>query len=60
MPVAVEPLPIAVRSDWVIGRQLKVLWQESQDADVAMWLEGLPFAVVPLWHVAQVPGATPV
>ena len=25
-----------------------------------MWLEGLPLAVVPLWHVAHVPGATPV
>ncbi|MFO1196967.1 MAG: hypothetical protein U1E86_08335 [Burkholderiaceae bacterium] len=24
------------------------------------WLEGLPLAVVPLWHVAHVPGATPV
>ena len=25
-----------------------------------MWLVGLPVAVVPLWQVEQVPGATPV
>ncbi len=25
-----------------------------------MWLEGLPLAVLPLWQLAQAPGATPV
>jgi hypothetical protein len=27
---------------------------------VGTWVAGLPFAVDPLWQVAQVPGATPV
>ncbi len=35
-----------------------VLWQVSQDALVEMWLDFLPLAVVPLWQVEQVPGAT--
>jgi len=37
-----------------------VLWHESQAAVVGMWPPGLPVAVVPLWQVEQVPGATPV
>ena len=37
-----------------------VLWHESQDAVVGMCPPGLPVAVVPLWQVEQVPGATPV
>ena len=35
-------------------------WQLSQEAVVGTWLGGLPGAVVPLWHVAHVPDATPV
>jgi hypothetical protein len=37
-----------------------VLWQESQAAVVGICPPGLPLAVVPLWQVEQVPGATPV
>jgi hypothetical protein len=37
-----------------------VRWQVSQDAVVTTWFAGLPLALVPLWHVAQVPGTTPV
>ena len=37
-----------------------VRWQESHDAVVGRWPDGLPFALEPLWHVAHVPGATPV
>ena len=36
-----------------------VVWQVSQAAVVGRWVEGLPVAVVPLWQVAQVPGAAP-
>ena len=36
-----------------------VRWQLSQDAVVGTWFGVLPFAVVPLWQVAQVPGVTP-
>ena len=32
----------------------------SQDCVVGMCVVGLPVAVVPLWQVEQVPGATPV
>jgi hypothetical protein len=32
----------------------------SQEAVVATWFAVLPFALVPLWQLAQVPGATPV
>jgi hypothetical protein len=38
---------------------VEVLWQVSQAAVVGMCPAGLPLAVVPLWQVAQVPGATP-
>ncbi len=34
--------------------------QASQDCVVTKWPADLPVAVVPLWQVAQVPGATPV
>lgn len=37
-----------------------VRWQESQERRVAKWLAGFAAAFVPLWHVTQVPGATPV
>ena len=39
-----------------------MLWQPlaSQDAFVVGWSRGLPLAMTPLWHVAQVPGAIPV
>ena len=44
----------------VAGVQAVVRWHVSHEAVVTTWLEGLPFAVVPLGHVAHVPGATPV
>jgi hypothetical protein len=37
-----------------------VRWQESQERMVTKWLAGFPVAFVPLWQVAQLPGATPV
>lgn len=37
-----------------------VLWQESHAAVVGICDVGFPVAVVPLWQVAQVPGAIPV
>ena len=37
-----------------------VRWQLSHDCVVGMCVVGLPVAVVPLWQVEQVPGATPV
>jgi hypothetical protein len=40
--------------------QVVVVWQASQESDVTMCVPGLPVAVVPLWQVVQVPGATPV
>jgi hypothetical protein len=36
------------------------LWQVSQAMLVGMCVAGLPKAAVPLWQVAQLPGATPV
>ena len=44
----------------VAGVQPVVRWHVSHEAVVTTWLEGLPLAVVPLWQVAHVPGATPV
>ena len=41
-------------SKWIVV-QLAVTWQVSQAALVAMWVAGLPVAVVPLWQVAQAP-----
>jgi hypothetical protein len=38
----------------------EVRWHESQAAVVGICPDGLPVAVVPLWQVAQVPGAIPV
>ena len=43
----------------VAGVQPDVRWQVSQDCVVGMCVVGLPVAVVPLWQVAQVPGAMP-
>jgi len=40
------------------GFQPVVLWQASQLAVVCTWLNGLPFAVLPLWQVAQEPELT--
>lgn len=38
-----------------------LVWQRSQDNDVTgTWFAITPFALVPLWQVAQVPAATPV
>jgi len=54
---------------WLIVADANVVverWQRSQDTPPAnvvatgMWLADMPFAVVPLWQVLQVPGATPV
>ena len=42
------------------GVHALVLWQVSHAAVVGRCVVGLPVAVVPLWQVAQVPGATPV
>jgi hypothetical protein len=44
----------------VAGVQALVLWQLSHACAVGTCVVGLPVAVVPLWQVAQVPGATPV
>jgi hypothetical protein len=41
-----------------MGLHAVVRWQASQERELAKWLEGLPFAVDPLWQVAQVFGAT--
>ena len=41
------------------GVQALVLWQVSHACVVGIWIAGLPVAVLPLWQVAQVPGATP-
>ena len=43
----------------VAGVQALVLWHVSQACVVGMCVVGLPLAVVPLWQVEQVPGATP-
>ena len=43
----------------VAGSQAVVLWQLSQAAVVGMCVPGFPVAVLPLWQVEQVPGATP-
>ena len=40
--------------------QVVVRWHASQLCVFGTWPDGLPFAVVPLWQVAHVPGATPV
>ncbi|MEQ1661062.1 MAG: hypothetical protein ABL877_00015 [Thiobacillus sp.] len=37
-----------------------VRWHASQAAVVGMCVVGLPLAVLPLWQVEHVPGATPV
>ena len=37
------------------GVQALVRWQVEHSAVVAMWLAGLPLALVPLWQLAQVP-----
>jgi len=37
--------------------QLVVTWQASQLLVLAIWVEGLPVAVVPLWHEEHVPVA---
>lgn len=39
--------------------QATVLWQPSHESLVDICPTGLPIAVVPLWQVRQVPGATP-
>jgi hypothetical protein len=44
----------------VVGVQPVVRWHVSQDLLVTKCVVGLPFALVPLWQVAHVPGATPV
>jgi hypothetical protein len=36
-----------------------VRWQLSQDIAVGRWVAGLPWAMVLLWHRAQLPGAMP-
>jgi hypothetical protein len=53
---------VAVTTVWFIvaGLNTVVLWQASHEAVVGMWVAFLPVAVVPLWHVAQLPGVTPV
>jgi hypothetical protein len=37
------------------GVHAVVVWHRSHAAVVGKWLEGLPFAVVPLWQLAQLP-----
>ena len=68
-PLAVVPLwqlaqfVEALKPPWsglLAGSQADVLWQLSHDDWVAMWPEGLPEEIVPLWHEAQVPVTTPV
>ena len=40
------------------AKAVKFLWQTSHCAVVRMWMEaGLPSALVPLWHVEQIPVA---
>ena len=64
LPVAwqvAQPLLIPV---WFIGAPAKLVnalaeWQLSQAAVVGTCVAGVPFAVAPLWHVAQVRGAMP-
>ena len=41
------------------GNQADILWRESHEAEVAIWVADLPLALLPLWQVAQVPGVTP-
>jgi len=36
------------------------VWQASQAREVTKWPVDLPVALVPLWQLAQLPGATPV
>jgi hypothetical protein len=42
----------------VAGFQALVLWQLSHAAAVGICVPGLPVAVLPLWQLAQLPGAT--
>lgn len=51
----------AATLEWLnlAGVQEDVLWQLSQGAEVAMWPEGLPLALLLLWQVEQVPEAMP-
>ncbi|OJY55181.1 MAG: hypothetical protein BGP19_00935 [Thiobacillus sp. 0-1251] len=35
------------------------MWQLSQAAAVGICVLGFPLAILPLWQVTQVPGATP-
>jgi len=44
----------------VAGVHAVVRWHVSHEAVVGTWLPGRPRAIDPLWHVMQVPGATPV
>ena len=37
-----------------------IRWQLSHEEGVDMCPDGFPRAVVPLWHVPQLPGVTPV
>jgi hypothetical protein len=46
MPVWLKP---------VAGLQAVVLWQFPHSDVVAMWVAGLPAAVVPLWQLEQLP-----
>ena len=62
MPIACSPLwqllqVCGTTAAWSkrAGTQPLVVWQLPQAAVVAMWLEGLPGAVVPLWQLTQVP-----
>jgi len=39
----------------VMGDQARVLWQLSQESELATWLPGLPVAREPLWQEEQLP-----
>ena len=41
------------------GTQALVLWQLSHACVVGICVVGLPLAMLPLWQVEHVPGATP-
>ena len=71
LPVAMMPLwqvaqlpgvTVTELCSVVLAKLTVDLWQLSQDGHevVGIWLLVLPIAVVPLWHVAQLPGTTPV
>jgi hypothetical protein len=62
LPVACVPLwqltQFVVMPEWlkpVAGVQAMVLWQLRQSAVVWTCPDGLPLAVLPLWHDAHVP-----